>query len=209
MGVFHRWEPGPNLTPVFFVLKGEIMTTVFIGGSRRITRLNDTIRSRSDNIMRQHFAVVIGDANGADKAIQHYLATKGYRNVIVYFMGNLCRNNVGNWPTKQVFANHQIKNFSYYATKDKKMADVASYGFMIWDGRSKGTLNNILNLLQQQKRILVYFSPDKSCYKLKSFENLTALLHQCSSDIQRKFEREFITLAPVNSKESNFELFEK
>ena len=187
--------------------KGNIMTTVFIGGSRRITRLNDTIRSRADNIMRQRFAVVIGDANGADKAIQTYLASKGYRNVVVYFMDNHCRNNVGSWPVEQVSANHQRKNFAYYATKDKKMAQVASYGFMIWDGKSKGTLNNILNLLQQQKNISVYFSPDKSCYKLKSLKNLTTLLHKCGGDIKRKFEREFTLQVPARSEVSNFELF--
>ena len=56
--------------------EGNIMTTVFIGGSRSITRLNDTIRSRADNIMRQRFAIVIGDANGADKVVQSYLAEK-------------------------------------------------------------------------------------------------------------------------------------
>ncbi len=52
------------------------MTTVFIGGSRSITRLNDTIRYTADNIMRQCFAIVIGDANGADKVVQSYLAEK-------------------------------------------------------------------------------------------------------------------------------------
>ena len=67
------------------------MTTVFIGGSRKITRLNDTIRSRADNIMRQHFTVIIGDANGADKAMQSYFTAKGYRDVIVYCMDNRCR----------------------------------------------------------------------------------------------------------------------
>jgi hypothetical protein len=62
----------------------------------------------------------------------------------------------------------------------------------MWDGRSKGTLNNILNLLQQQKKVLVYFSPDKSCYTLSSLEDLTALLHKCSSDVRRKFERDWL-----------------
>ena len=61
--------------------EGNIMTTVFIGGSRSITRLNDTIRYTADTIMRQRFAIVIGDANGADKAVQSYLAEKAYRNV--------------------------------------------------------------------------------------------------------------------------------
>jgi len=183
------------------------MTTVFIGGSRRITRLNDTIRSRADNIMRQHFTVIIGDANGADRAMQSYFADKGYRDVIVYCMDNRCRNNVGGWPTKQVSANSQLKDFAYYATKDEKMAQAASYGFMMWDGRSKGTLNNILNLLQQQKKVLVYFSPDKSCYTLSFLEDLTALLHKCGSDVRRKFEREFTLSAPTTSEETGSDLF--
>ena len=164
------------------------MTTVFIGGSRSIARLNDIIRSRANNIMRQRFAIVIGDANGADKAVQSYLAEKAYRNVIVYCMGNHCRNNVGSWPVEQIYADNQIKDFAYYATKDEKMAHLASYGFMIWDGKSKGTLNNILNLLQLQKNILVYFLPDKSCYKLKSSKDLTTLLKKCSIDMREMFK---------------------
>ena len=164
------------------------MTTVFIGGSRGITRLNDTIRSKVDNIMRQRFAIVIGDANGADKAVQSYLAEKAYRNVIVYCMGDHCQNNVGSWPVEQIYADSQLKDFAYYTTKDAKMAQVASCGFMIWDGKSKGTLNNILNLLQLQKKILVYFSPDKSCYKLKSSKDLTTLLKKCSIDMREMFK---------------------
>lgn len=183
------------------------MKTVFIGGSRRLTRLNDTIRSRVDNIIRQHFTVVIGDANGADKAMQSYFEVKGYRNVIVYCMGDRCRNNLGNWPTKRVSVNRQKKDFAYYATKDEEMAKSASYGFMIWDGRSKGTLNNILNLLRQQKKVLVYFSPDKSCHTIGSFEDLTALLSKCSSEARRKFEREFILSSSVGSEEPRFGLF--
>ena len=172
--------------------KDSLMTTVFIGGSRSLTRLNDTIRSRVDNILRQHFTIIIGDANGADRAMQSYVAAQGYRHVIVYCMGDRCRNNVGEWPVKQVSAHHQKKDFAYYATKDEEMAQAASYGFMIWDGRSKGTLNNILNLLRQQKKVLVYFSPDKTCYTLGTFDDLTALLCKCSSDDRQKFEREFM-----------------
>jgi hypothetical protein len=103
------------------------MTTVFIGGSRSLTRLNDTIRFRVDNILRQHFTVIIGDANGADRAIQSYVAAKGYRHVIVYCMGDRCRNNVGEWPVKQVSTHHQKKDFTYYATKDEEMAQAASW----------------------------------------------------------------------------------
>lgn len=47
---------------------------VFIGGSLNLSRLNDTIRARASNILQQKFTVLIGDANGADKAMQSYFA---------------------------------------------------------------------------------------------------------------------------------------
>ncbi len=183
------------------------MTTVFIGGSRRLARLNDVITSRADNIMRQHFAVLIGDANGTDKAMQSYLASKGYRNITVYCMGDRCRNNLGDWPTKHVSASRQKKDFAYYATKDEEMARAASYGFMIWDGKSKGTLNNILNLLKQQKKVLVYFSPDKSCHTLGSAEDLVTLLRKCSTIDRRKFERELTLSTFAVAEEPGIDLF--
>lgn len=183
------------------------MTTVFIGGSRRLARLNDIVRSRADNIMRQHFAVLIGDANGTDKAMQSYFAAKGYRNVTVYCMGDRCRNNLGDWPTRHVSATRQKKDFAYYATKDEEMARAASHGFMIWDGKSKGTLNNVLNLLKQQKKVLVYFSPDKSCHTLGSMENLAVLLRKCPSIDRRKFEREFTLSTSASSEEPGTDLF--
>jgi hypothetical protein len=183
------------------------MTTVFIGGSRSLTRLNDAVRTRVDNIMRQQFTVLLGDANGADKAMQSYFAAKGYPHVIVYCMDDRCRNNVGNWPTQRIGVNRSKKDFLYYATKDEEMARAASYGFMLWDGRSKGTLNNILNLLRQQKKVLVYFSPDQSCSTLRSIEELPVLLRKCHSDDRQKFEKEFTLPVSVRSEESTLDLF--
>lgn len=183
------------------------MTTVFIGGSRSLTRLNDIIRTRVDNIMRQQFTVILGDANGADKAIQSYLAAKGYLHVIIYCMDDPCRNNVGDWPTQRILADHKKKDFTYYATKDEEMARTASYGFMLWDGKSKGTLNNILSLLRQHKKVLVYFSPDQSCSTLRSVEELGVLLRKCQSDDRRKFEKEFALPVPVRSEDLTLDLF--
>jgi hypothetical protein len=148
------------------------MTTVFIGGSRRIARLDEDIRFRADNIIRQKMRVLIGDANGADKAMQQYFVNRRYTNVVVYCMGEICRNNLGNWSVRHIESGRNGRDFAYYATKDLEMAKEASYGFMIWDGKSKGTLNNILNLLQQQKKVLVYFSPDRTCYALRSIDDI-------------------------------------
>lgn len=183
------------------------MTTVFIGGSRSLTRLNDTIRTRADNIIRQQFTVILGDANGADKSMQSYFAAKGYSHVIVYCMDDRCRNNIGNWPTQRIFADRSRKDFAYYATKDEEMARTASYGFMLWDGRSKGTLNNILNLLRLQKKVLVYFSPDQSYSTLKSVKELGVLLGKCRNDDRQKFEKEFTLPVPVKTEEPTLGLF--
>jgi adenine-specific DNA-methyltransferase len=60
------------------------MITVFIGGSRRITRLSKAIQSRLDNMIDKSFTVVTGDANGVDKAVQKYFAGRHYKNVVVF-----------------------------------------------------------------------------------------------------------------------------
>lgn len=62
------------------------MHSVFVAGSRALSRLNAQVKERLDNIVKQNFAVLVGDANGADKAVQRYLAERGYRNVVVYCM---------------------------------------------------------------------------------------------------------------------------
>ena len=164
------------------------MTSVFIGGSRKVSRLNSAIRERIDGIIQCEFTVYIGDANGSDKAIQKYLAQRGYRHVIVFCMEGLSRNNLGDWETKNISTDNRKKDFKYYATKDFEMATQASYGFMIWDGKSKGTLNNILNLLIGDKKILVYYSPEKIFYTLTHPGDLQELLKKCDRDVLKKLE---------------------
>ncbi len=72
------------------------MTTVFIGGSRAISRLNNIIREKLDGLINRQCLIFVGDANGADKAVQQHLLSRGYRHVLVYCM-NHCRNNIGDW----------------------------------------------------------------------------------------------------------------
>jgi len=161
------------------------MNTVFIGGSRRIGRLNDAIRARLDNIVDRGLCVVIGDANGSDRAVQAYLAERGHRDVVVYCTGNACRNNVGGWHMKMMEASGE-RGFDYYALKDAEMARTADCGFMIWDGKSRGTLLNAQRLLGAGKPVVVYFSPDRECITIRTQDELKALLTRClPSDRQR------------------------
>lgn len=165
------------------------MSSVFFGGSRKLSRLNSQIRQRILGLTQKQFTVLIGDANGADKAVQSFLAEEGYRNVEVYCMEGECRNNIGNWPTVSVHHHQDKKDFSFYVQKDAEMSRKASYGFMLWDGKSKGTLNNILNLVQQGKMALVYFSPDREFVTVKGKTDVEQLVARCDADSKQIFER--------------------
>lgn len=159
------------------------MSNVFFGGSRNLGRLNPAIRTRLRNLITNGHTVLIGDANGVDKAVQSFFAQEGYKNLVIYCMDGECRNNVGNWPLKAIDSGGRKKDFAYFAMKDAQMSLDADYGFMIWDGESKGTLNNVLNMVQQGKSILVYRSPSREFIQIKSTEDVVSIVSSCTSEV--------------------------
>ena len=166
------------------------MTKVFIAGSRKLSRLSPEVKARIDTMIEKGFTILVGDANGADKAVQRYLADKGYQNVIVHCMTASCRNNVGGWPAQEVAAPHRARGFAYYSIKDQAMLDAAAYGLMLWDGQSKGTLNNVVNMLRQDKPVVVYLAPQKTFQNIRSTADLSDLLSKCDRASVQRFERE-------------------
>ena len=46
------------------------MTTVFIGGSRSISRICEKVQQRLERIIAGKLPVIVGDANGTDKAVR-------------------------------------------------------------------------------------------------------------------------------------------
>ena len=172
------------------------MTKVFIGGSRAVSRLTGTIRDKLDDLINRQCAILIGDANGADKAVQEHLARQQYQHVIVYCV-NHSRNNVGNWPTKHVEAPGNRKDFAYYAAKDLAIAQDAKCGVMLWDGKSKGTLNNVQQLLSQGKKVLVYLAPEKAFHKLSTMLDLQELLRRCDSGSVQEAQRQIKAKLPA------------
>ncbi len=152
------------------------MTKVFIGGSRKLSRLNLAVIERLDNIIAKNYTVLIGDANGMDKAVQKYLADRGYGEVLVYCMNASCRNNIGAWPTVNVTSTSKRRDFQYYSTKDKEMARDAAYGFMLWDGKSRGTLRNVRDMVDSCKSVLLYWSVHQSFHTFGNASELSAFL---------------------------------
>jgi hypothetical protein len=166
------------------------MTKVFIGGSRKLSRLNKKTAQVIDQIINKGLTILIGDANGADKAVQIYLVNKEYDNVIVFCMHNGCRNNLGNWHTRFIETSVKNSTFQYYSTKDLEMAKETDYGFMLWDSKSKGTLNNIINLVKVNKPVVVYLSPAKAIINVKTREDFIKLLEKCDRNSLDRFEKD-------------------
>ena len=157
-------------------------STVFVAGSRQISRLPAEVGRRLDTMIEKGFQILVGDANGADKAVQRYLADKSYPNVLVHCMKDHCRNNVGNWPTREVAAPRGVRGFDYYSLKDRTMAETAEYGLMLWDGKSKGTVNNVVSLSRDHKPVVVYIAPTRQFRTVKALDDLRVLLAQGDSD---------------------------
>ena len=165
------------------------MKKVFFGGSRRLGRLSPQVKERASSMIAEGLVVLVGDANGADKAIQQFFAEHTYKNVIVFYAGNLCRNNVGNWSTHPVPVERTERDFQYYAAKDLAMAEEADYGLMIWDGESAGTVNNVLNLLERGKKVVVYLSPQKQFVTFKTPTDAGELLKHVDPSIAGTFDK--------------------
>jgi hypothetical protein len=152
------------------------MSKVFIGGSRSIAKLPSSVAARIDRIIEGGLTVLVGDAYGADRCVQRYLAKERYGQVFVFHTSERCRNNLGMWQTRSIPASPDLRGVEFYAVKDSAMTEEADYGLMLWDGVSRGTLNNIRNLLHRGKPVVVFLSYDQSFHTIRCTENLATLL---------------------------------
>lgn len=165
------------------------MMSVFIGGSRRLGRVNAEIAVRLDNIIQKGLRVIVGDANGFDRAAQQYFADHGYRSVVVYCTNGQCRNNVGNWPKQAVEFRGGSGGIEFYTAKDDAMLRDATFGLFAWDGKSKGTLRNIRKMAEQGKPSAVYLSTVSRFATIRNVDQMSNLTddvqghHQISEDL--------------------------
>lgn len=164
------------------------MIPVFIGGSRAISRLNATIREKLDALMERGHPILVGDANGADKAVQTYLSDRAYCNVTV-FCTESCRNNIGGWPVRVIRSDRNVRDYAFYAAKDRAMASEAGCGIMLWDGMSRGTLENVIEILRMGRKVLVYASPTRAFKKLETEADLKELTSALSPRPGRNRQR--------------------
>lgn len=148
-----------------------------------MSQLSSHVRERLNNVMNKEHDVVVGDANGADKAVQKVLHEADYRKVTVYCSGNRPRNNLGQWDLHGVTPPKTAKGFEFYATKDREMANAADFGLMIWDGKSPGTVLNVLRMVRAGKAV-VLVNGSYAPITLKSANDWDAFLTGCDDQLR-------------------------
>jgi hypothetical protein len=142
-----------------------------------------------DQIIENRLRVLLGDANGADRAVQAYLKERSYPDVVVFCTAGECRNNLGGWPVEPVAAPHKTKDFEFFTAKDAEMARKADVGLMIWDGQSSGTMVNAARLVSRGKPVVIYMAPAKSFRTIKSAAQLEELLSDAPSEVRSRIDR--------------------
>lgn len=132
------------------------MSKIFIGGSIGIRYLDYAVKDELDKYMNGELEILVGDAYGIDSLVQRYLKEHDYDNVTVYASNGRARNNIGGWQVEKIEVPSGVFGRDFYTYKDVAMTNDCDSALMIWDGRSIGTLNNIMRLRSLHKRCIVY-----------------------------------------------------
>ena len=160
---------------------------IFIAGAKTIHCLDEAVIQKLDSICQKGYNVLVGDCDGVDSSVQKYYAGLNYSKVTVYASNGIARNNFGYWSVKAIDVSSKLTGFDFYKQKDIAMAEDADYGFMIWDGQSKGTLNNIINLLFRNKNVLVYLVPYQKMMSVKSLDDMDNLVKLCGQKTKTNY----------------------
>lgn len=126
---------------------------VFISGSKSISALPEEVKSLLDSYIDTGAEILVGDCYGVDAAVQMYLDSKGYSNVIVYCSGETPRNNyvTGAKVHSCAEAAKGLTGSAFHYVKDIQMAQDCDQALIVWDGKSKGTGENIRRVKEMGK----------------------------------------------------------
>jgi adenine-specific DNA-methyltransferase len=124
-----------------------------------------------------------------------------YSNVTVFCSNGICRNNLGNWETRRVQVRPRSRGAQFYAAKDRAMAQEATVGLMVWDGKSIGTLLNVFRLISLQKSVVVYVAPERGFQELRRtaewHDFVEKFDHGLRNQIERRTSLEAEALSPA------------
>ena len=128
---------------------------IFISGSKSINCLSAEIKDYIIALAKDGNEFIIGDCFGVDLAVQKLLFEKNVSAVTVYCSGETPRYNVGGWNVIALGVK-DLKGYEFYCVKDVKMALDADFGLFVWEGKSRGTKNNVEEMKKLGKPFKIF-----------------------------------------------------
>jgi hypothetical protein len=128
---------------------GEDAGRVLLMGSSayQAQELHPRVRERLGNAIDLGMTIIVGEAKGASRAFQDYLASSGYRNVVVGHARSI-RYNAGGWETRKY--GDDLKE------REKQMIEDCDTAIIIWVNRSNVIAENLEKLKRQGKPTLLH-----------------------------------------------------
>jgi len=136
---------------------------VFISGSISIKKIPACVEKSIQRIRDQNITILVGDADGIDFLVQKYSKNLNYYSVYVYSIYSSPRYTITGFNQKHVIAeSHSKKERDRQKEKDKSMTMDSDYSLVIWDGKSKGSYQNIIRAIENDKKVKVYLNDENS-----------------------------------------------
>ena len=148
------------------------MNSVFISGSIAIKSIPYKVEQSIKKIIDQNIRILVGDAKGVDTAIQNFCKRLDYLNVVVYSIYPVPRYKIPEFNTKHITVSPRLKTVREKQTvKDIAMTKDCDYSLVIWDGKSKGSYQNMIRAINSDKEVKVFLQPENRY--LEDFELVT------------------------------------
>ena len=128
---------------------------IFISGSKELSSFPIEASNYIKNLCEKGYEIIIGDCYGVDTVVQFLLEEIEYKNVTIYTAKNKARVNLGNWKEINIITDSHGYKAQYY--KDQAMIENCDFAIAIWNGKSKGTHNNIISLKIKNKSLCVFY----------------------------------------------------
>ena len=157
-------------------MMGDVLTVV-LGGSRNHNQLPDEVVERLQTWINEGVDFVVGDASGIDTVFQSVLKKYKDVQVRVFTSAPHVRSNLGDWPVVPVDSGLKSRGSAMHTAKDREMTRIADSGLLTWDGRSAGTLANVIDLADQGKDTYLYVAPERSLRHVENALGITELAH--------------------------------
>ena len=130
---------------------------IFISGSKSISTLPELAKTFIDQFIENNDEILIGDCYGIDAVVQKYIESKRYSNITIYCSGVTLRNNFTSFAKIYSCAEaaKDLTGSNFHYVKDIQMAIDCDQALMIWDGKSKGTAENLQRIKEMGKPFAV------------------------------------------------------